>query len=63
MRSQLHRTRTDLAHHHPTVRRVREGGWGWTCICGGASCRTSSSPASWRRVVVEALIHSSTIAP
>jgi hypothetical protein len=53
----------DRAHHHPTVRRTVLGRWTWTCTCGGASCRTSPSSAPWRQVVVEALLHSTSIAP
>ncbi|KQU68232.1 hypothetical protein ASC58_11790 [Phycicoccus sp. Root101] len=58
MRSQRH---LDTAHHHPVVSKAR-GSWTWTCECGGAHCRTDLNRLSWRRVVVEALAHSTTIA-
>jgi hypothetical protein len=53
----------DLAHHHPVVRRDASGRWTWACTCGGASCRTTFGPASWRQALVEALLHSTAIAP
>lgn len=56
-------THPDRAHHHPVVRRTALGRWMWSCDCGGASCRISPRPSSWHQVVVEALRHSSTIAP
>lgn len=52
----------DTAHHHPSVRRVRER-WVWECRCGGSSCRTTASRRPWREVVIEALLHSGSLAP
>lgn len=57
MTSHPHR---DRAHHHPTVHRTSLGRWAWTCSCGGASCRTDRR--TWHQVMVEALLHSMTIA-
>ncbi len=50
------------AHHHPSVHRIRDR-WVWDCRCGGSSCRTLTTPRSWREVVIEALLHSGTLAP
>jgi hypothetical protein len=58
-----HGHRPDLAHHHPTVRRSALGRWTWSCACGGASCRTQAARTTWREAVVEALLHSMSIAP
>ena len=58
MTSHPHR---DRGHHHPTVHRTSLGRWAWTCSCGGASCRTDRH--TWHQVMVEALLHSMTIAP
>lgn len=52
----------DTAHHHPSVRRSR-GRWGWECSCGGASCRTTHTARPWRDVVIEALLHATSLAP
>ena len=60
------RHRTDLAHHHPRVSRVRSGrhtGWTWECSCGGASERACVTPLTWHQAFVGALIHSASIAP
>jgi hypothetical protein len=59
----VHQHQTDLAHHHPVVVRTGLGRWAWSCACGGASCRTSSEPRTWRQALIEALLHSATIAP
>jgi hypothetical protein len=58
----VHRHRPDMAHHHPTVRRVGDR-WGWECGCGGASCRTTNERTGWHQVVVEALLHATALAP
>ncbi|HET7280577.1 MAG TPA: hypothetical protein VFJ22_21085 [Dermatophilaceae bacterium] len=56
-----HHPHRDLAHHHPAVHKV-QGKWVWACTCGGASCRTSTAGLSWRHAVIEALLHSTSIA-
>jgi hypothetical protein len=53
-------TRTDHAHHHPVVRRTVDEGWRWSCACG-ATC--VGGPLEWHQVLVQALLHSSAIAP
>jgi hypothetical protein len=61
----MHRTRrsrVDVAHHHPKVRRA-SAGWAWDCSCGGASCRTGVVSFSWREAVISALNHAATLAP
>jgi hypothetical protein len=60
--STIARHRTDIAHHHPTVRRVGAR-WVWECRCGGASRRTATERTSWHQVVIEALLHATAIAP
>lgn len=61
MDSNSRRRHIDLAHHHPRVRKVRNG-WAWDCACGGASIRTLHPPLDWRDAFGEALRHSATIA-
>jgi hypothetical protein len=56
-------SRTDVAHHHPRVRRDDSGAWVWACACGGASCRTGMVVFTWRQAVLGALNHAATIAP
>ncbi len=59
--NQDHRSRrTDV--HHPQVRRRSTGAWMWVCACGGASCRTTSRPATWRQAYIGALYHAGTLA-
>ena len=57
------RGRTDLAHHHPHVRRAPAGGWSWECECGGASARSGVVRLTWHQAFIGALIHSANIAP
>lgn len=57
------RGRTDLAHHHPHVRRNPLGGWTWECGCGGASARSGVVRLTWHQAFVGALIHSASISP
>lgn len=57
------RRRPDLNHHHPVVHRSDHGAWGWRCRCGGGSCRIDAAAVTWRRVVIQALVHSGNITP
>lgn len=52
--------RRDAAHHHPRVRWTG-GAWSWACPCG-AAC-TVERVRGWHAVLVEALLHSSALAP
>jgi hypothetical protein len=58
----IQRHHHDIAHHHPTIHRIR-GNWVWECRCGGASCRTSTERRTWRQALVEALRHAEALAP
>jgi hypothetical protein len=58
----IHRHHRDVAHHHPSVHRVR-GCWVWECGCGSASRRTVRTSRSWREALIEALLHSDALAP
>jgi hypothetical protein len=57
-----HTGRGDTAHHHPHVQRDDARTWRWQCDCGGASCRTSATPLSWRQAVISALNHATCLA-
>ncbi|GAA4411874.1 hypothetical protein GCM10023168_33140 [Fodinibacter luteus] len=58
----VQRNHRNVAHHHPSVHRVR-GSWVWECGCGGASRRIPVRERTWREAVIEALLHSDALAP